>query len=64
MGRSVLIGTLELQHHITCAVSFKPFMGNRWACDVTAQAFEFMALIHGAAHLGMQAKALRIDTAF
>lgn len=64
MGRAVLIGTLELQHHITDAVSFKPFMSNRWARDVTAQAFEFMALIHDAARLGMQAKALRVNTTF
>ena len=63
MGGSVPIRALQLQHDITGAVSFKPFMGNRWARDViTAQVFEFMALIHGAADLGMQAKALRVNT--
>ena len=60
MGRSVLVWTHELQHQITSAVSIKPFVGNRWSGDIAAQTFQFMALVHGAADLGMQAKALRV----
>jgi hypothetical protein len=38
-------------------------MGNGGACDVTAQLLKLAALIHGAAHLGVEAESLLIGAA-
>ena len=62
MSGSVSVRVLELQHHVARAVAHEPFVGNRWSSDIAAQPFQFMAPIHGAPHLGMYAKALRVDT--
>ena len=43
----------------TRATLLEPFVGDRGARDVAAQAFEFLALMRPAAHPGMQAEALR-----
>ena len=58
-----MVGALELQHDIAGAIECQSFVGNGGAGDVAAQVFELLALIGGAAHLGMQAEALRVDTA-
>ena len=57
-----MIRALELQHDISRAVTFESFIGHRRARDVAAQAFKLVALISGAAHVGMQAKAVFADT--
>ena len=59
-----MVGAFELQHDIACAVTFKSFIGNGWTRDIAAQAFELVALIGGAAHVGMQAKAVFADITF
>ena len=63
MGGTVVVRTFELQHDITGTTAFEAFVGNRWTGNVSAQVFELVALIDGATHFGMQAKALRVDTA-
>ena len=63
MGGTVVVRTFELQHDITGTIAFEAFVGNGWAGDVAAQMLEFAALMGGAAHLGMEAKALFADTA-
>ena len=62
MGGSVLVWALELQHNIAGAVEFEPFIGDGGAGDVAAQLFKFVALIHSAAHFGMEAEPLLADT--
>ncbi len=62
MGGPVLIRAFELQHDVACAIAFEPFIGNGGAGDVAAQLFKFVALIHGAAHLGVEAETLLADT--
>ena len=43
-------GALQLQHDATRAILLEPFVGDRGARDVAAQAFEFLALMLPAAH--------------
>ena len=62
MGGPILVWALELQHDIACSVAFKPLMGNSRARDIAAQAFELVALMGGAAYVGMKAKAVFVDT--
>ena len=45
VGGSVSIRALELQYDIACSVTFKSLIGNRRTRDVSAQAFELIALI-------------------
>jgi len=52
-----------LQHDITGTIAFEAFVGNGWTGNVSAQVFEFLALMGGAADLSMEAKALLGDTA-
>jgi hypothetical protein len=47
-----------LQHDIAGAVEFEPFIGDGGAGDITAQLLQFVALIPGAAHLGVQTESL------
>jgi len=63
MGGAVLVRAFELQHDINGAAKFESFVGNSGAGDVAAQLFEFVALIHGAAHLGVEAEPLFVGTA-
>ncbi len=49
---------LESQHDIAGAVEFEPFIGNSGTCDIALQLLESSALIHGVAHLGMEAETL------
>ena len=53
-------GALQLQHDATRAILLEPFVGERGARDVAAQAFEFFALMLPSTHPGMQAEAVRI----
>ena len=62
VGGPVSIRALERQHDIACAVTFESFIGNGRARNVAAQAFKLVTLIGGAAHVGMQAKAVFADT--
>jgi hypothetical protein len=57
---AVAPGAFELQHDITSASALEPFVGDRRAGDVAAQAFEVLALMRATAHRGMQAEAVRI----
>ena len=59
---AVTPGAFELQHDIACAIALEPFVGDRGAGDIAAQAFEFLALMPAAAHPGVQAEAVRIDS--
>ncbi len=63
MGGAVLVRALELQHDLAGAIEFEPFMGDGGACDRVAQLFKFVALIEGAAHLGVEAEPLLVGTA-
>ena len=62
MGDTVAVGAFELQHDITGTTALEAFVGNGWTGNVSAQVFEFLALMGGAADLGMEAKALLVDT--
>ncbi len=64
MGGAVLVRALELQHDIAGVVEFEPFIGDGGAGDVATQLLQFFTLIHGAAHLGVEAEPLFADTAF
>ena len=46
MGRPVSVAAFELQHGLAGAIGLEPFIGNRGAGDVAAQAFELPALMH------------------
>ncbi len=63
MGGTVVVRAFELQHDMTGTIAFEAFVGNGWTGNVSAQVFEFLALMGGAADLGMEAKALLVDTA-
>ena len=62
MGGTVVVRAFELQH-VTGTIAFEAFVGNGWTGNVSAQVFEFLALMGGTADLGMEAKALLVDTA-
>jgi hypothetical protein len=49
--------------NIAGTIEYQSFGGNGGAGDVAAQGFQLLALMGGAAHLGMEAEALRVDTA-
>jgi hypothetical protein len=40
MSSSIFIGAFQLQHNITGAVEFEPFIGDGGAGDITTQPFE------------------------
>ncbi len=63
MGGPVVVGALELQHDIAGAVECQPFIGDGGAGDVAAQTLKLLALIGGAAYLGMETEAVLVDTA-
>ena len=63
VGGAILVRAFELGHDIAGAVECEPFMGDGRACDSAAQRLEFVALIHGAAHLGVETEPLGIGTA-
>ncbi len=46
MGGPVPVAAFELQHDLAGAIALEPFVGNRGAGDVAAQAFELVALMH------------------
>ena len=58
VGGPVLVGAFELEYDIAGAVEFEPFMGDGRAGDR-----QFIALIHGTAHLGVEAEPLGVGTA-
>ncbi len=62
VGGAVPIGAFELQYNVTGTVEFEPFIGDGGAGDVAAQLLELVTLIHGAAHRGVEAEALLVDT--
>jgi hypothetical protein len=64
VGGAVLKRALESRHNIAGAVEFETFIGDGVSGDVAAQLFKFVALIHGAARLGVEAESLFTDTAF
>ena len=49
MRGAVAPGAFQLQHDITSAIALEPFIGNRGARDVAAQAFELLALMRATA---------------
>ena len=63
-GGPVMVRGFELQHDLTSTRALQPFGGKGGASDVATQVFECVALMGGAAHVGMQAKALCTDTAW
>jgi len=50
MDGPVAVGAPELQHDLACWIAFEPFVGNRRAGDIPAQAFELLALMGATAH--------------
>ncbi len=62
VGGAVPVGAFQLQHDIAGAVEFEPFIGDGRTCDVAAQLFELVTLIHSAAHRGVEAEPLWIDS--
>ena len=63
VGGAIAVRAFELQHDIAGAVELAPFIGDGGAGNIAAQLFEFIALIHGAAHFGVEAESLRVGTA-
>ena len=59
---AVPVRTFELQYDIAGAVEFEPFVGDGGAYNVAAQLLEFVTLIHGAAHRGVEAKPISLPT--
>ena len=53
MGGAVAPGALELEHDLAGWIAFEPFVGNRGAGDIAAQAFELLALMSATAHGGV-----------
>ena len=53
MGGAVAPGALELQHDLIGWIALEPFVGNRRAGDIAAQAFELLALMGGTTHCRM-----------
>lgn len=62
MGGAVFVETLQLQHDLTGANTFEPFVGDGRPGDVAAELFQFFTLIGAPAHRRMQVKAVRVDT--
>ena len=58
MGRAISIGCLQCEHHLSGPVDYKALVGKGGAGDVAAQVLQLLALIGGAADLGMEAEAL------
>ena len=58
-----MVGALELQHDIAGTVACQSFVGDGGAGDVAAQLLQLLALMGGAAYLGMEAEAVRVDAA-
>ena len=54
MSRSVTEGVLESIHDLPAVIDREAFVGDRWAGDVAAQAFEGVALMGLAARGGME----------
>ncbi len=52
MGRVISIGSLQCERHLPGPVECKQSVGDGGAGDVSAQVFEFLPLMGGAAHLG------------
>jgi hypothetical protein len=63
MRGSVVVGAFELQHDLTGAVECQPLIGDGGSGDIPTEVFQFMTLVEGEPHLGMQAKAPLVDTA-
>ena len=62
VGGAVPVGAFQLQYNVTGAVEFEPFIGDGGAGDIAAQLLGLTTLIHGAAHRGVEAKALLVGT--
>jgi hypothetical protein len=62
VGGTVLIRALESQHDIAGTIEFEPFIGDGGTGDVAVKLLQFFVLIHGAAHLGVEAESLFADT--
>jgi hypothetical protein len=60
---AIWVRCLEREHHLPGAVDCKALVG-KGGPGVPIEVFELMTLVDGEAHLGMQAEALRVDTAF
>jgi hypothetical protein len=64
VGGAVAVWALESRYDIASAIEFELFIGDGGAGDLAAQLLQFFALIHGAAHLRMEAEPLFITSAF
>ena len=52
-GGAVAVRTFELQHDLACWIAVEPFVSNRRAGDIAAEAFERLALMGATAHCGV-----------
>src|ERR687896_788007 len=58
---AVAVGCLELEHDLPRLSDRKALVGDGGSGDIPAQLLELMSLIDGAARLGMEAKAVRLN---
>ena len=63
MGGAVAPGALELEHDLAGAIALEPLVGNGRTGDISAQAFELLALMSATAYCRMQAETVRVDAA-
>ena len=62
MGGAIAVRGFELKDDLAGRGAAHPFVSEGGARDIATQVFECVALMGGAAHVGMQAKALCADT--
>ena len=60
MRCAVAPGAFELQNEVSRVIAAEPFLGDRRARNVAAQAFEFLVLMRAKTHPSVQAEAVRI----
>ena len=63
MSRPVTEGMLESIHDLPAVIDREAFVGDRWAGDVAAQAFERVALMGLAARAGMEGESRELGDA-
>ena len=64
MRGAIEVKCLKPEHHLPGTVECQALVGKGGPGDVPTKVFEFMTLVDGEPHFGMQAKALLVDTTF
>jgi hypothetical protein len=63
MGGAIFVRTLQLQHDLTGAVTFDPFVGDGRPGDIAAEVCQFFTLIGAPADRRIQAKPCPLNAA-